>query len=216
MTAPTGVARLRTSTTGLYDLFLLISIVLFIASIVLAVGVFLYQQFLQAQSASKLGELQRAKDAFEPALIQQLSRLDDRMRSADELLAGHFAPTMFFAVLGQVTLQTVAFTNMQFEAVNANDMSIKLSGVAQSVNSIALQADLFGKTSSIVDPIFSGISRQADGVHFEVIAKINPALVRYQQLITGAQTAAAAAGINMQPTQAPVTTSPFDSQPSTD
>lgn len=214
MTVPTGVARLRTSSTGLYDLFLLISIVLFIASVVLGIGVFLYQQFLQTQSTSKLESLERAKAAFEPALIQKITRLDDRMHSADELLTAHIAPTMFFKALEQTTLQTAAFSNMSFEALDTDTMSIKLSGVAQSVNSVALQADLFGKNSSFVDPIFGSISRQADGVHFEVSAKINPALVTYKQLIAESQAAAtAAAGVTTPSPQTTAPVSPFETQP---
>ncbi|KKW22975.1 MAG: hypothetical protein UY70_C0008G0024 [Candidatus Kaiserbacteria bacterium GW2011_GWB1_52_6] len=216
MTAPAGVARLRTSTTGLYDLFLLIAVVLFIASAVLGIGVFLYQQFLQTQAASKLDSLQRAKAAFEPALIQKLTRLDDRMRSADELLAAHLAPTVFFKMLEQTTLQTAAFNNLTFEAANPSDMSAKLTGVAQSVNSIALQADLFGKNSIFVDPIFGAIARQPDGVHFDVSVKINPALVKYDQLIASQQAAAAtAAGVNAPALQTAAPASPFDAQPPT-
>lgn len=189
----TPQARYRSS-TGLYDLLMLVAIVLFIASAVLAVGVFLYEQFLQTQSQSKLDQLQRAKAAFEPALIQQLTRLDDRMHTADTLLASHLAPSLFFNVLQQVTLQTVSFDSLNFDGSDPSNMSLRLSGVAQSVNSIALQADLFAKSTLLQSPIFSGINRQSDGVHFTVDAKLNPDLVRYSQLIEG-QSAGAAAGV---------------------
>ncbi len=183
-----GVAKFRSS-TGLYDLLMLIAIVLFVASAVLAVGVFLYEQFLQTQSASKLEQLQRAKAAFEPALIAKLTRLDDRMHAADQLLAAHLAPSLFFGILQQVTLQTIAFDSLGLEAANPLDMGIHMSGAAQSVNSIALEADLFSKSTILKEPIFSSIQRQPDGVHFSVTAKLNPALLKYSQIIEG-QTAA--------------------------
>ena len=58
---------------GLADLFILISIVFLVASVALAVGVFLYQQYLQSSSASKVDQLERAKAAFEPSLILELA-----------------------------------------------------------------------------------------------------------------------------------------------
>jgi hypothetical protein len=178
---------------GLYDLFMLISIVLVIASIVLAVGVFLYVQFLQTESASKLAQLQRAKAAFEPALIQKLMRLDDRMHVADDLLANHLAPIMVLQILEQTTLQTVSYGSFNFDSGDSQNTSIKMAGTAQSVNSIALQADLFSKSSVLTSPIFSGVNRSTSGVAFSVSALINPALVRYSSLITAGQATVAPA-----------------------
>ena len=169
---------------GLYDLFMLISIVLFIASVVLAVGVFLYIQFLQTQSASKLAQLQRAKAAFEPALIQKLMRLDDRMHVAGDLLSQHTAPSIVFSILEQSTLQTVSYGSFDFKAPDSQNTTIRMIGNAQSVNSIALEADLLSKSSILTSPIFSGVNRQPSGVVFTVDARINPSLIRYASLIT--------------------------------
>src|SRR3989344_4067775 len=82
--------------SGLADLLTLVAIVLFVASGALAVGVFLYQQYLETSTTSKLDQLQRAQAAFEPSLIQQLTRLDDRMRAAGQILGTHIAPSAFF------------------------------------------------------------------------------------------------------------------------
>lgn len=180
---------------GLYDLFMLISIVLFVASAVLAAGVFLYVQFLDTQAKSKLEQLQRAKEAFQPALIQKLTRLDDRMRAADTLLSSHLSPVSLFQILQQVTLQTVAYRNLNVDANDPQSLKIKMSGVAQSVNSVALQADLLSKSNVITSPIFTGIARQGDGVHFEVSALVNSNTIRYSQFVLGQVGAAAAADL---------------------
>jgi hypothetical protein len=172
---------------GLYDLLMLISIVMFVASAVIAAVVFLYVQFLTTQSASKRAQLERAKAAFEPALIQKLIRLDDRMHVADDLLTAHIAPSILFTLLEQSTLQTVAYLNFNFQG-DGQQTTMKMTGTAQSVNSIALQADLFSKSSLITSPIFSNIDRQPDGVHFAIGALINPALMRYSTLVTGGDT----------------------------
>lgn len=166
---------------GLSDLFILIAIVLLVASVALAVGVFLYVQFLNTSSTSKLDQLERAKQAFEPSLIQELTRLDDRMQAADQVLSEHIAPSSFFHLLEQLTLQTVAFTNLEFQAVDPQNMNVKMRGIAASVNSIALQADYLSKSGAVASPIFSNINRQAGGVHFDLTAVINPSALRYTQ-----------------------------------
>ena len=177
-------ARPRESSGNMTDFLALIAAILFVASIVLALGVFLYQQFLDTSSKSKVSQLDRAKAAFDPALIQELTRLDDRMRVADEVLSNHEALSIFFHMLEQVTLTTVSFRSLSFEAADPQNITIKMTGVAESVNAVALQADLFSKNGVIVSPIFSNIERQQDGVHFTLTASINPGSIRYTRLIS--------------------------------
>lgn len=174
---------------GLSDLIVLVAIVLFVASLALAGAVFLYKQYLESSTTSKLEQLRHANDAFEPALIHQITRLDDRMRSADQVLGGHLAPGAFFQALEQSTLQTVAFQSLEVQATDSQHISVKFSGTAQSVNAIALQGDLFSKNGVITNPIFSDINRQADGVHFNMTAVLNPTAINYVQLVAGAAAA---------------------------
>jgi len=200
----TSAPRPISSGAGLPELLILASVILLIASAALAGGVFLYRQFLQGQTVSKAAQLKRAEGAFEPSLIQQLTRLDDRMHAADILLNGHLAPSVFFDSLDQATLGTVSFSGLTLDSTDARHISIKMTGLARSVNSIALQADLFGKNSVIYDPIFSGIDHQPDGVHFSLTALVNSGAINYVQKINGVQQVAAPAAV---PVQVPV--SPF-------
>lgn len=170
---------------GLPELFVLASIILLVASGALGGGVFLYRQFLQSQMTSKSEQLKRAEDAFQPSLVQQLMRLDQRMHAADSLLGAHLAPSVFFGSLDQATLTTVSFGGLTLDASNPAQVSIKMSGVARSVNSIALQASLFNKNSVITNPIFSSIDHQEDGVHFALQALVNASALSYAQMING-------------------------------
>ena len=178
----------RARQAGLNDLLLLCGIVLLVASGALAVGVFLYQQFLETQTTSKVSQLQRAEAAFEPSLITQITRLDDRMHAADSILGSHLAPTAFFQALNQSTLQTVSFQTLDLEAPDPAHITLKMQGVAQSVNSIALQADLFSKSNIITSPIFSNIARQSDGVHFDLSAIVNPTALNFSSLLSSGTT----------------------------
>lgn len=176
----------QTKGGGLGDLIFLIAIVMLILSCALAGAVFLYNQYLVSSSLSKVGQLQTAREAFEPALIQRLTRLDDRMRAADSVLSVHLAPTALFFALSQMTLSTVSFRSLELDATDPKKITVKMPGVAQSVNSIALQADLMSKNGIVANPIFSNISRQGNGVHFDMTAQINPAAVNYAALVANA------------------------------
>lgn len=183
------------------DLFVLIAVVLFIASLALGVGVFLYEQFLKTSNASKVEQLERARAAFEPSLIRELTRLDDRMESGELILNKHLAPSAFFRLLESITLQTVSYRNLSFNAADKNQMTLEMSGFAQSVNSIALQADLFGKSGAVSSPIFSNITRETGGVRFDMSAIINPSAINYVQK----NAASAAAAIPQQSLQTQTT-----------
>jgi len=177
----TRVGRKRSSSTS--DLVVLFSIVLLVASVALGVSVFLYVKFLESSLSSKQEQLGRAQASFEPALIAELNRLDDRMRTAEDLLAVHLAPSILMKTLEELTLETISFTTMQYSAQEKAGIALEFSGIARSVNSIALQADLFGKHGAIVSPIFSNINRGPDGVSFDLTANVNPTNLRYQTLV---------------------------------
>ena len=160
-------------------LLFLVSLIVFLSAAILAGAVFLYQQYLTTEGKSKVEQLKRAKDAFDPPTIQKFTRLDDRMHAADRVLSSHIAPSVFFLALEQATLQTVSFGSLDFQVPDPQHLSVKMAGVAQSVNSIALQADIFSKNGVITNPIFSNITRQSDGVHFDLTAIVNPAAINY-------------------------------------
>lgn len=184
--AAISAPRIQRSGRGLADLFALIALVLFVASIALAVGMFLYQEYLLASANSKVDQLERAKAAFEPSLINELTRLDDRMQAAGGILEKHIAPSAFFQMLEQTTIGSVSFSSLDFEATDAENMAIRMDGVAGSVNGIALQADLFSKGGMLTSPIFSNINREIDGIHFSLSATVNPVAINYVQLISAA------------------------------
>ncbi|PIR86274.1 hypothetical protein COU13_01945 [Candidatus Kaiserbacteria bacterium CG10_big_fil_rev_8_21_14_0_10_43_70] len=170
--------------SGGFDLLMLGGIILFIASVALAIGVFLYMQFVQASLSAKTEQLQRAQEAFEPALIAELTRLDDRMSAAESVLQQHIAPSELFRILEDLTLETISLTSLNFQANSGSSMEMTLAGVARSVNSIALQADLYGKHVAITSPIFSNINRDERGVLFDVSATLNPSALRYVNILS--------------------------------
>jgi hypothetical protein len=176
----------RRESGGLAELLLLIAILLFVVSAALAVGVFLYTQYLQTSNASKLNQLNSAESSFDPSLIQQLTRLDSRMNAAQQLLSAHLAPSDVFTMLQQSTVQDISFGTLTLDATNPQQITLTMQGVAGSVNSIALQAQVFSQSGIIQSPIFSNIDAEPDGVHFNFTALVNPTAISYESLVSGA------------------------------
>ena len=201
--AGTPTAARRTSEGGLWDLLLMLGIVALVVSCALAGGVFFYQQFLKATINSDLNKLKQARAQFDPSLVDQLTRLDNRMQSADSLLAIHIAPSAFFAALDQVTAKTVSYTSLDMEVNDPHRITLKMTGIARSVNSIAFQADLLSKSGVFTSPIFSNLDRQKDGVHFNLDAFVDTSKLNFETLVN---TASAMQSGGQQPS-APVTAS---------
>ena len=175
--APLVESRRHTPGMGL---LLLLSIVLFIFSLLAAAGVFAYQGILTSAIASQDQQLTRAEGAFEPDVINDLSRLDSRLNKTKDLLANHLAPSGIFDFLSTVTLTNVQFTKFSYHIGAAGTASIALSGIADSFSTVALQSDQFGSARLFKNVVFSGVSvGQGGKVTFDVSAELDQSLFKY-------------------------------------
>lgn len=200
-------ARPHRSGGGIGDLVLMLAILIFAASAALGVGVFLYQQYLTTAAASNLAKLKKAQEQFQPALITQFERLDQRMHAAEALLGAHLAPSAYFIILDAVTAKTVSYSSLSL--VVSDTIKLEMDGVARSVNSVAFQSDLLSKEGAYQNPIFSNLDRQKDGVHFHLSTLINPDSINFQ-VLTGGGAAQVLPSVEVAPAAA---TSPFGSAP---
>ncbi len=175
------VSKARYKSGGL-DIVMLVSIVLVVISGVLSAGVFFYHQLAISDAESKKEQLQRARGAFEPKLIQELMLLSDRIRVAEGILEKHTAPSIFLQALEQDTLTGVQFISMEYKQKDSETALFTLKGKTHSVNSVALQSSRFGESTVIKDPIFSDIDLVKDGVTFTVKGEVDLSAIRYSSI----------------------------------
>tara|TARA_B100000745_G_scaffold204527_1_gene135065 strand:- start:261 stop:977 length:717 start_codon:yes stop_codon:yes gene_type:complete len=182
------------------DILMLVAVVILAVSLALSAAVFLYDSFLNANVQRKGEQLQRAQQAFEPALVEELVRLDLRLQAANDVLSRHLAPSEMFNLLEELTLQSVSYSSLDYSINEDETIAIRMKGKADSVNAVALQASVFGQNNAIVSPIFSDIDLVSDGVAFSVSATVNPAALRYttvfSQYSTGVESEPAFEGEN--------------------
>jgi hypothetical protein len=174
-------APARPSGSSLSNILSFVAFVLLLVSILGAGGIFLYGRFLISSIESKKQSLERAKNAFEPELIRELSRLDAKLRVSQELLDKHIAPSGIFDLLEDITLETVRFSDMAY-SFEKDGIKLSLQGEALSFASVALQSDEFGKNRSIREPVFSGLTLDDSGnVEFAVTAFVDPSVLSYRE-----------------------------------
>ncbi len=161
-------------------IFLIVSIALFLGSFLAAGGVFGYLSYLKQSIASKSESLERSQKAFEPAVIEELVRLDSRMKLGQEVLSSHVAPSAIFSFLEQTTLASVRFRDFEYALDGSGNAQISLSGQARTFSDVALQSDEFGKQQVLKDLFFDGINTdQVGNVVFSVHASLAPNALSY-------------------------------------
>ncbi len=161
-------------------IFFLLSLLIFVMSLISAGAVFGYQYILNGTIADKDNSLRKAEGAFDAGTIQDLLRLDNRLTQARGLLQKHVAPSAILYFLSTITLERVQLNSFNMTLDNTGGASMSITGIADSFSSVALQSDQFGSTKVLKDVIVSGVSVNDTGkVSFAVNATVDPSLILY-------------------------------------
>lgn len=166
------------------DIFVLLGLIALVIAGAVSAGVFLYQQFASTSLTTQKEQLALGQKSFSADAIDQLMRLDDRLRLAEGILASHTAPSVLFSILEETTLQSIQFTGLDYMQPTANDIKVVMKGRARTVNAIALQANMFSRHAAIKDPIFQINEFTKDGVTFTVSMMLNADAIRLERLIS--------------------------------
>lgn len=166
-------------------LVLLVAALIFITSLVAAGGVFLYENLLKQSIISKSESLKLNEKAYDPGVIQELSRADLRINEAKKLLEKHVAPSPIFSFLGQQTLEKVQFVEFSLSIEGSGENKLSLKGIADSFSTVALQSRQFGASKTLKDVVFSGVGGDASTgkISFIVSATVDPTLTLYSNAL---------------------------------
>jgi hypothetical protein len=169
---------------GGISLFLLLSIIVFIVSLALVGGVWVWQKKLAKQIEDDKQALVQAKESYEEDTINPLIRLNDRMKESQTLLNNHIAVSPIFKMLEINVLRNVRLKTMNFNYADGGKIKVSLVGTAASYEVLSKQADAFGSESLrkfISQPVISDFNPTIDGkVDFNFSAIVDPGLVSYE------------------------------------
>src|SRR5689334_14456580 len=113
-----------------FGIFFLIALLIFVASIAAAGGVFLYQSYLTTTLDGQKQSLVKAQGAYDAPTIQELVRLDKRIKEAQSLLDKHVEISNIFTFLGLYTYEHVAYSNFSISMSDDGSAKISMSGQA--------------------------------------------------------------------------------------
>ena len=178
------------SRSGGMSLFLLVSVIIFLISLGLAGYVFLEKNILIQKITSNQSSIATNKNGLtsDSTTIESLVELNSRINVANSLLGKHIAVSPIFDFLQQATLKSVRFKNFSFsslskDASGVSRVSVQMSGIAKDWETVASQADEFGKADwkkIITEPKISNLSLNADGsVSFLFSAYVSPDFLVY-------------------------------------
>jgi len=146
---------------------------------------YLYKNYLTQQKKDLSVSISNIKSSFEEDKIKDLELYDKRASTAKKVLSGHIVLSPLFALLGSLTIPEIQYTEFSHET-NGDEFNVKISGIASSYKSIALQADAFNiaKGRSFKNIIFSNLTRNKDNkVTFNLSFNVDPALLSYEKNI---------------------------------
>ena len=165
---------------------LVLSLFIFFTVLIASGSIYLYKGILVKNITKMEGNLNLAKNRFEPSKINQLQVLDKRLRVSTEILSKHLAISPIFQALQDITMKTVRFTRFGYDFVDEKSakISVKMSGSAIGYRSIALQSDLFAKSEYFINPVFSNLSLDNSGnVLFDLEFIVDPSFVDYKEML---------------------------------
>ncbi|HRY31271.1 MAG TPA: hypothetical protein P5328_02695 [Candidatus Paceibacterota bacterium] len=162
-----------------------VTLIIFLLSIVTSGVVFGYRVFLEKQVAGQIAQLETVRKTLDSPLVNEADRLNTRIESVKNLLQDHLAPSEIFNLLEQSTLKTVQFRNMTYTAESDGTIKISANGVASGYEAIVLQSEQYGKTGYLRDVLFTNLqpAQQGGGVTFSLAAALDKSLVLYKSRI---------------------------------
>ena len=163
----------------------IITVAIFLGTLVFGAGVFAYKLTIEQQIASQIEDLTKAKSEFDVNFIKEATRLNTKIIAVKTLIDNHKAPSAVLDLLQETTLETVRFNNLKYSTDKTKGtINIDASGVGSGYPSIVLQSDEFGKTGALKDVVFSSVQPNETGlVTFSFKSGLDPALVLYRKTL---------------------------------
>jgi hypothetical protein len=185
------------------SIFMTISTVLFILSLVGAGAVYAWKQYLLSSQDAYKQTLSTREQQFNIDLIEQLKSENVKIDLAKQLIQNHLALSQIFDIVGRLTIENVRFMSMDVTAPSAGSDGVKLSmqGYGTSLSAVAFQSDVlnqldqYGLRKIVKNPILSNPAIGSNNtVSFGFSATIDPTSLSYENSVAPAAASALPAG----------------------
>lgn len=147
-----------------FHVFRTVSIAIFLGSLVLTGGAFLYKDYTLSQLEEQKTALANERSRFNEDDIASVRAFDRRLRAAAFLLDNHVAPSKIFDALELSTLQRVQFIEFQFRQRPSQEVTMTVHGGTEEFKTVALQSLQFGDDPLLGKVAFTELGTTDTGV----------------------------------------------------
>ncbi len=169
-----------------FNILAFFTIVIFLATLALSVGVFFYKKHVDQQLVKEKAELTKLRLTFSYDEIEALRTFENRVKSAEQVLGTHLSLTKVFDALEDRTQEKTQLTDFTFTLLDSGIADVSLSGSSVSFNTVALQKRAFGgetifEKGSVVFSDFAALIGEGatKAVTFKVVAALNKPSILY-------------------------------------
>lgn len=132
-----------------------VSLIIFIISIAIGGGVYLYKSYLEKQVTDLVSQLEILQRNIDPNVIKEFTIMDKRLKNSELLINQHAVVSPLFAVLRNTTLPTIRYSKLDISFNDSRDLEVTMSGESDGYRSIALQSQALAKNANLKNTIFS-------------------------------------------------------------
>ncbi len=143
---------------GGIDIFLLIALIIFLSSIVLSLGVFLWSQSVQNKNEELFIQIESYRDNFAISSIIELISVSNKVEAAKEILDNHYSVLPAFSYLEENTLSDI-YLNDMVVSEKGNKIEVSATGIAPDFDYVAYASKVYARDDRIDDLILENFSR---------------------------------------------------------
>jgi hypothetical protein len=158
-----------------------ISVLLFIATTVSSVGLFIYTRIIDTAVQEKIDSLTTAMQELKAEDLDEFAELDKQMDVAQNLLDNHVAVTELLHSIEKRTLQDVQYVALAFlRQVDPEPAVVDLNGKTRTLAYVASQAREFEAESNLVGSALRTLGQDDQGMYaFGIHSAIASDLISY-------------------------------------
>lgn len=175
------------------SLFMMLSVFLFLASMVAAGGVIAWEKVLLNQREGYKEQLKERERQFGIDDIERLNRQSIKIKLGKELIRNHLAISNIFEIIGQLTISKVRFLSLDVIASTnpGEDIKISMKGYGTDFPAVAWQSDVLGQLQKyglrkiVKNPILSDPSLDGIGaISFGFSAALDKSSLLYDMKVS--------------------------------
>lgn len=158
-----------------------LAVSLFVSSIVIAGGMYVYKGIIKRDIASLQTELAEAEKNIDKQTISEMSKFSKKLELVRTLVQKHQVVSGFLDTLASSTVSSVQFISFSYGDIEQGKLTVTLQGKAASYSSIAQQENVFSQNPYFTSMAFSNLTLVEGGlVAFDLAIGVDPRIAAYR------------------------------------